>query len=738
MLIGQNIPRVDGLAKLRGEAVYVDDIVVDGVLHGGTVRSQVARGRIRGVHFDPSIPWDEYTIVDHRDIAGANEVLLIERDQPALVAVEIRHKYEPILLIAHPSPSAVRRAVAGVRVEVEPLPAILDPCQAVTPELVQYGDDNVFKRVELTKGDVEEVFRSSPTVVEGEYSTGSQEHVYLENQGMLAFERDGQLVVQGSMQCPYYVLDSLTNFFGREADKFRVIQAAVGGGFGGKEDYPSILAIHAALLAEKSGKPVKIIYDRQEDMACTTKRHPSHVRHRTAVDDDGRLLAMDIEVTLDGGAYLTLSPVVLSRGVIHSAGPYRCDNVRVRGEARLTNTPPNGAFRGFGAPQTIFAVERHMDVIAKQLGMCPVTLRKRNFLRDGDTTATGQVVKDGVDMSAMLDRAIELSSYTKRREEHAAANAKHPYLKRGIAFSTFYHGAGFTGSGETWLKSEVWVRGLPDGRAEVLTANTDIGQGTLTILTQIAAESLGFAPDQIVVAVPDTTRVPNSGPTVASRTAMVVGKLVSRACAKLATEASSGDPVKGVKLQQAIRDWYGDHPGQDLLCSVKYETPPGIRWDDDTYRGDAYACYAWAVNVAEVEVDLRTFATRVTDFVALQEVGKVIHPVLARGQIQGGVAQGIGWALLEEVVTADGGMKNNQMTNYVIPACSDLPPIRVWFEEQPSQFGPGGAKGIGELPMDGPAPAIVNAICGALDTSVCSIPITPERLFAHLEGSSDG
>ncbi|MCH8964446.1 MAG: xanthine dehydrogenase family protein, partial [Planctomycetes bacterium] len=364
MPIGSDIPRIDGLDKLQGTTQYVDDLQIDGVWHGATIRSPAARGRITGIHFDQSINWDEFVVVDHRDIPGPNEVVFIEKDEPALAASEVRHRHEPVILIAHPSISALRRARQAIRVDIDPLPAVFDPRQPLTPETIQYGDDNVFKRIDIRKGDPQPVFEAAAHIIEGEYETGSQEHVYIETQGMVAHREDGQLVIRGSMQCPFYVLKSLEHFFGRPPEAFRVIQTPIGGGFGGKEDYPSILAIHAALLAEKAGAPVKIVYDRTEDMAATTKRHPSWVRHRTAVDADGRLLAMEIDVLLDGGAYVTLSPVVLSRAVIHAAGPYDCEHIHIHGEVRLTNTPPNGAFRGFVYPQTQFATERHMDVIA--------------------------------------------------------------------------------------------------------------------------------------------------------------------------------------------------------------------------------------------------------------------------------------------------------------------------------------------------------------------------------------
>jgi CO/xanthine dehydrogenase Mo-binding subunit len=730
--VGADSLRVEGLEKLRGAAQYVDDIRVEDVWHGATVRAPAARGRITQIGFDPGIPWDEFVIVDHRDIPGANHVALIEQDQPVLVTQEFRHKHEPVVLLAHRSPDVLRRGVRGVRIEYEPLPCVLDPVAPLTAERVQFGADNIFKCIDIRRGDLDAAFAAAVHVVEGEYQTGAQEHLYIEPQGMLATVGPEGLVVRGSLQCPYYVLGALCEALGCDESKVRVIQTETGGAFGGKEDYPSLIAIHTALLAMKTKAPVKIIYDREEDMAATTKRHPSWVRHRTALDSDGRILGAKIDVVLDAGAYVTLSPVVLSRGVLHALGPYSCESVHIHGEARLTNSPPYGAFRGFGAPQTLFAAERHMDVIAGRLGLDPAELRRRNLLRDGQCMATGQVYRDGVDLVGLMDRTLEHAAYRRRKEECERFNASHAYLRRGVGLATFMHGAGFTGSGETTLASEVCVEGRPDGSVEVLTANTEMGQGTRTILAQIAADVLALPDGRVTVAIPDTARVPNSGPTVASRTVMIVGKLVERACLDLRDKVDGA----GGDLAKAIAAWHQAHPDERLLGRAKYQTPPEIHWDEKTYRGDAYACYAWATYVAAVEVDLRTYGVTVTDFVAAQDVGKVINPTLARGQIQGGVAQGIGWALTEEVVLKEGTMANAQLTNYIIPTSADLPPIHVFFEEQLSRYGPGGAKGIGELPMDGPAPAVINAVCHALRTALSRIPLTPERLMERLDSAS--
>jgi CO/xanthine dehydrogenase Mo-binding subunit len=669
-------------------------------------------------------------VVDHRDGPGPNEIILNERDQPVLAARYVRHVHEPVVLVAHTSRELARRAARAVEVVVAPEPPALDFRSAPPAAQIQYGPDNVLKRLQIEKGDVERALARAPVVVEGVYETGAQEHVYLETQGMIAWLEGDVVVVQGSMQCPYYVLNALKHALGRDERRVRVVQAPTGGGFGGKEEYPSTIALHAALLALKADRPVKIVYDRPEDMAATTKRHPSLVRHRTGLTQDGRLLAQDIEVVLDGGAYVTLSPVVLSRGIIHAAGPYACDNVRIAGRAMFTNAVPFGAFRGFGAPQTLFACERHMDVIARKLGLDPVELRTRNLIRDGQTTATGQVIRDGTDRVAVLERALELSGYREKQRAHRAFNAAQRATRRGIGLATFYHGAGFTGGGEVHLNSRVHVAGLADGRVEVLTANIEMGQGTLTVFTQIAADRLGLAPEDVVIGDADTSRVPNSGPTVASRTTMVVGRLIERAADDLRHRLGLDDRSRGAAVRDAIATWHRGHPGERLVGEAVYERPPGIAWDDTRYQGDAYAAFAWATYVAEVEVDLRTCATRVTDFVAVQEVGKVLNPTLARGQVQGGVVQGIGWALMEECRFQDGAMSNNQLTNYIIPTSDDVPPIRVGFVENPYPHGAQGAKGLGELPIDGPAPAILNAVAAATGADVRAIPLTPERLMA--------
>ena len=689
--VGQSVKRKDGIGKATGAALYADDLSFPGMLWGRTIRSTIACGRIKSIRLD----FDRagFTIVDWRDIPGRNVVALIEDDQPCLVESDVRHVAEPILLLAHEDREKL--LAATVEIEYERGEPLFNPLRS----------PRALKRFVIEKGDLERGFAKAHLVVEGTYRTGHQEHVYIETNGVVAVPEDGRISVHGSMQCPFYVDRALRTMLG-DAARVRVVQTETGGGFGGKEEYPSMLAGHASLLALKAGRPVKMIYDRTEDMLATTKRHPSIIKHRTGVTRDGRITAIDVEVVIDGGAYVTLSPVVLSRGGIHAAGPYRCDNTRIDARAMFTNTPPNGAFRGFGAPQTQFASEVHIERIAEAIGMDPVKFREKNALRPGDTTATGQALRKDASALQVLREAIKRSGYRRKKKKLAGTN-------RGIGVALFYHGSGFTGSGELKLNSEAALELTPMGKVRILVSSTEIGQGTRTMHAQIVADALGIPYEDVEVPFPDTTVTPDSGPTVASRTCMIVGRILERCALEMREQLGSMTPAEYVRTRGPFR------------VSKRHRMPEWIQWDEERYRGDAYATYAWACDVAEVEMDPDTYEVRPTRITAVQEIGKAIHPALARGQIEGGTAQGLGFALIEQVVMRDGAMANAQLTNYTIPTTLDTPAIDVTILENPYGDGPFGAKGLGELPIDGPAPAVVNAI-RSLGVDVREVPATPE------------
>ena len=430
-IVGKSVPRKEGRDKVTGKSQYVDDMVLPNMLFGATVRSQIPRGRIRKITFGPGIAWDEFVIVSAKDIPGKNCIALIGDDQPCLATDFVNHPEEPILLLAHPDRHLLRKAVEAVSIEYDALPAIFTIEESERRSEIIWGEDNIFKTYLIEKGDVDGVWEKADYIVEGEYSTGAQEQLYIENNGMIAaFDAAQGITVWGSLQCPYYIHKALMALCNLPAEKVRVVQMETGGAFGGKEEYPSMIAAHAALLAIKAGRPVKIIYDRMEDMAATTKRHPSRTRHRTAVSRDGKILGGEIDFTIDGGAYLTLSPVVLSRGAIHAGGPYYWPSVRIRAKAVATNAPPHGAFRGFGAPQSLFAMERHMDRIAQTVGLSPVEIRRRNFLQPGQATTTEQVVREPIDLGELLDRALEFRIITRRNGASPARIRLGIYQKR--------------------------------------------------------------------------------------------------------------------------------------------------------------------------------------------------------------------------------------------------------------------------------------------------------------------
>jgi CO/xanthine dehydrogenase Mo-binding subunit len=374
-----------------------------------------------------------------------------------------------------------------------------------------------------------------------------------------------------------------------------------------------------------------------------------------------------------------------------------------------------------------------MDEIAAAIGMDPIELRRKNFLQEGTTTATEQVMREPVILDRLLDRALTESNYYARKKQFASDNTASA-IKRGMGIAAFYHGSGFTGSGERYLNSLAGLDVTTEGKVRVLVSSTEFGQGTNTILTQIAAEAIGLDTCDVVMAPPDTGIVPNSGPTVASRTGMVVGRLVERAGKQLVNllrdDACLDATFTREEFFAACERYRAKH--REVVSMCRYEPPPNVFWDDQKYRGEAYPAYAWSIHVAQVAVDTTTYSTEVEEFWAVQEVGRVLNPVLAGGQVEGGIAQGIGYALYEKVVWQNGRMANNQMTNYIMPTAEDVPPIHVFFEEIPFQYGGYGAKGIGELPHDGPAPAILNAIKNATGVSFCSIPLLPEDMLAKL------
>ena len=580
--------------------------------------------------------------------------------------------------------------------------------------------------------------------------------MYLETQGALSVPLpDGGLEITLSLQCPYYVHSAVIQALGLPADKVSIRQPTTGGGFGGKEDYPSMMAVWSGLLALKSGHPVRLIYDRSEDIRTTTKRHPSKVRHKMGLKKDGSIVAMEVDLLLDGGAYTTLSRVVLQRSVLHAAGAYRVPNASIRGRVVATNTPPTGAFRGFGAPQAFFAMERNMDKAARILGMDPADLRLKNVIRKGDRFPFGQTLNEEAGAEAVLRRAIELSGYREKRARYDSERALNKRIRRGIGLSVVMHGGGFTGSGEDNMGSIVKLD-FVDDTFRVLASSVDMGQGSATVLPMIVAEALGVPMDQVVAPPADTVLVPNSGPTVASRTTMFVGATAYDACRNMVSKladflaAEHNCPPASILFEggtyklpggqlsilEAARRFVAKHG--PLFAEGTYKGPESDNpWDEKSFSGDAYKGYAWLATVVDLEVDMDTYEANPLEVTLVAEVGRVLHPILARGQLTGGALQILGLAHLEDLsITSDGTYSATHMNSYLVPTTLDTPKWTVDFIEEPCPYGGYGAKGIGELPCDGSVPAFLSALDNALDVFAEKAPATGEYLYELLEAKS--
>ncbi len=559
---------------------------------------------------------------------------------------------------------------------------------------------------------MDKAFKESKKVFEEEFYTGYQEQAYLETQGVVGvYEEDKNKVsIYGTMQCPYYVKNAVIQTMGCSEDKVRIVQTTTGGGFGGKEDYPSLLGSQAAVACRKTKRPVRLVLSRNEDISCTTKRHPAYLKYKTALDNDNNIIGIDIEIILNGGAYSSLSSVVLQRALICATGVYNIPNLRVHGTVVKTNTVPNGAFRGFGGPQSIFAIENHMNHIAKKIGMNPLEFKKRHFVKTGDDTATGGNFFYDVKLNEMVDKIESMCDFSAKYKKYELQNRNtHKVIKKGIGMSIFLHGCGFTGSGERDLiKAVVKLVKHKDDRVEILVANTDMGQGLQTTLKKIVAHVLDIDYSGIIYNNPDTDIVPDSGPTAASRSVMVVGKLLERAALKLKNQWKSGE---------------------EQFIVEKYKHPDLIPWDEKKFCGDAYPSYSWGINVVEADINTLTGITDIKGIYSVFDVGNEIDKTIMEGQVQGGVIQGLGYGSCEKMENINGAFKQHSMTDYIIPTAKDVVNIKNEFIHNPCELGPFGAKGAGELTLVGTAPAYADAVENALGVKINKIPVTPENIM---------
>jgi CO/xanthine dehydrogenase Mo-binding subunit len=722
------------------------------MLHAATLRSPHPRAAIRSRDGSRAAAMPGVrAVLFGGDIPGENRVPVIHDDMPLLAGDEVRYVGEPVALVAADDETTARRSLAAVRVDYEPLQPLLDfriSTASTAPNL--FGADNVFARHVLERGDAAAGKQKSAWMVSRTFETPCQEHAYIETQGMLAVPLpNGGVDVTGSLQCPFYVQAALATALGLPLAKVRVRQATTGGAFGGKEDVPSIVAGHAALLALAAGRPVRLVYRRDEDIVSMSKRHRSQVRLAMGCDAKGRLTFIEGEVLLDGGAYATLSPVVLWRSVIHAAGAYTCPNVSVTGRVVATNTVPAGAFRGFGSPQSLFAIESLMDELAAAAGIDPAEMRRINILREGERTSAGQVVDHSCGLEETLEKALASSGWTEKKK---AFRSEQGPVRQGIGLSTIFYGVGLGAGGKHMARAGTFLQIAADASVQIAVGTTELGQGMRTVLAQITAEALGLPYENVAWLDTDTSRVPDSGPTVASRSTTLSGNALLDACSqakRAIVQAAAGligrDPGELEIRDGAVRPARGGGNGITVVEAIAecnrrnapmtfqgFSVAPETSWDAEKGCGSPYFVYAYATNVAHVAVHTRTGAIDVIKVWAAHDVGRAVNPRAVEGQIEGGVLQGLGFALSEEFALRDGRPLQTDLATYVIPCAPDAPAVEAVIVESPFRGGPFGAKGFGEQPLMGIAPAVLNAVRDAVGIRIDTLPTTPEKVWEKL------
>ena len=701
--IGDRIVRVDAVQKARGEAVYVSDMTLPDMQYAYMVRSTIARGRIKAIHV-PELP-EGYYFISAKDIPaqGKNELWMIAKDWRCFAEDYVLYVGETIGLVVGPDRSVLKRIKAQIKIDYEeqtPAVTIDDGIHCVGGPMFPEKNSNVMCELFCEKGrPMDEVFAEADEVFEETIETPYQEHVHLETNSAIADMEDGKFVFYASAQCPFYIRKSIAGLLDIPYDDIIVRQCTTGGAFGGKEHFPDVLC-GALLVAEnKIRKPIKMVFDREEDTQFSVKRHPSKCIYKTAVKD-GKITGVYGHIYYNCGAYLSSSYVVLQRGVFHGNGVYTFDNTYLKGEGIGTNMFPSCAFRGFGAPQTLFAIETHLDHLAHHLGVDPLEFKMQYLAKKGDETTTNGHIIEEVKLPEMLDVITRESDYWRKAKEYK------PGCGRGIGIALYNHGGAFTGNGEqAIIKAHARLVKTGD-RVSIQVGSTEMGQGFKTSLRKICAATLGVSIDQIVYLDPDTSKVVDSGPTAASRSTMVVGRLVERAAQEMKERWSEGD----------------------FTTEVEYEHPDGYPWDQATFRGDAYLGYGWGVACVEVEVDKLTNEVKTLGVWSSHEIGKAIDELIVHGQINGGILQSLGYGSMEKLEVKGGRFKQKSMSDYVIPTSMDFPKQFYHIQENPYPWGPYGAKGMGELVFNGASAAYVDAVERALNTRFTSIPIPPEAI----------
>ena len=770
-VVGKPFPRNDAVAKVTGAAKYTDDHKFVGMLHGATLRTKFPHAKILRIDASKAktLP-DVRAVLTHEDVPGSKNHGLIFNDWPVLCYDKVRYQGDAVAIVAADTREIAERALELIVVEYEELPVVDNPIDALKPDAIIVNDflghGNLLKHIKVDKGDIERGFAEADVIVEREYHTPTYEHAFLEPECAIArLTDDGRIEVYVGSQIPYEDRRQIAAALAIPESQVRVIGTMIGGGFGGKEDIMG--QIHVALLARATNRPVKMLYSRRESMIAHPKRHATTIRMKTGAKRDGTLVAVRAEIFGDSGAYASLGDKVMTRATTHAAGPYAVPHVKIDCYAMYTNNPPSGAFRGFGVTQSAFAVESNMDILARELEIDPIELRRKNALRVGATTSTGQAVHESAGLLQCIELVeSEVRSWKLEVGKDRQSNIQHPTSNiQAWGFAAAYKNTGLGGGAPDQSTAEVEV--FEDGTAEIRSAAAEIGQGLPNVLAQITAEELGLPFERVRVLLSDTDLTPDGGPTTASRQTAVTGNAAKFAArgmreilARTASERLDAPPEQivfcdgfasvapSVILSEAknlvfanetLRSAQGDKrvPFADVVKWAKQEgrtTKHRFEYNAPETKplgepGDMHFAFSYAAQAALVEVNTDTGEVRVLKIVAATDVGRAINPLALKGQVEGGIVMCIGNALTEEFIVEKGVVWTDRLSRYKMPNIKYVPEIVSFVVEEESAFGPYGAKGVGEISSIPTTPAIVNAIYNAVGVRVYSLPVDQDKLL---------
>jgi CO/xanthine dehydrogenase Mo-binding subunit len=747
-IIGKPERRVDAWGKVTGRAKFAEDYNVSHQLWGKVLRSKYPHAKVLSIDVTAAKQVEGVeAVLTSKDIPGKKVFGVVVKNQQILAEEKVRYLGDGVALVAAKSKEIAELALSLIKVEYESLPVVTDPEEAMKPDApLIHGEKNEFVHHEVRKGDVARGFTEADFILERTFRTQFIEHSYIEPEAVLAEPAEqGGVRITGSVQNLFSSRRSVADALSLPLNRVQIIQSTLGGSFGGKDEVMTSMCCRAALLAMKTGKPVKMVNSREESMLESYKRHPYVLHYKWGTKKNGSITAMEMRIVADGGAYASMSPFVTWRSVVQATGPYICENVKTDVYAAYTNNNYTGAMRGFGSPQVNFAIESMMDELGEKVGLNPLEIRLKNGFETGAVTATGQKLAHNVSLKEVLEKAADAIDFKQKWNKYQ--NAKKGGLRKGVGLACSYRGVSLGAEGTDAAETIVSVQ--TDGSVIVSSGVTDMGQGAQTQMSQIAAEVLGISMDRIQFLNTNTSRVADSGPTVASRGTIMGGSAAKNAAEQVRNTlldvgsamtnvgAAELDLENNYLVNASSRQRLASFPELATECfnrgkpmiGLGWHQSPKTSWDEEHGQGDAYFTFVYGANAVEVVVDTETGKVDVVEAASVHDVGKAINRAMVEGQMYGGVAMGIGYGLLEEFEIEKGIPKQLNFDEYLIPTSMDVPRIKTIIVENEDLFGPFGAKSVGEPTNELAAPAIVNAIYNATGKRVYEIPANLERVL---------